>query len=112
MHPEIKISQRKFENLKSYFVRGARERDRQTCMSHHHVELQIVFKDCMKFRKRVTHESREANQAVTEVYTSVGNIIEQALCPKRKDQDYQDYEKGVQRLWSSQLGRKVLAITK
>ena len=24
MHPEIKISQRKFENLKPYFVRGAR----------------------------------------------------------------------------------------
>lgn len=88
MHPEIKISQRKFENLKPYFVRGARERDRQTCMCRQHVELQIVFKDCMKFRKRVIDESREANQAVTEVYTSVGNIIEQTLCPKPEDQDY------------------------
>jgi len=89
MHPEIKISQRKFENLKPYFVKlGARERDTQTCMCCQHVELQIIFKDCMKFRKRVIDESREANQAVTEVYTSVGNIIEQTLCPKPEDQDY------------------------
>ena len=42
----------------------------------------------MKFRKRVIVESREANQAVTEVYTSVGNIIEQTLYPKPEDQDY------------------------
>jgi len=89
MDPEIKISQRKFENLKPYFVKlGARERDTQTCMCCQHVELQIIFKDCMKFRKRVIDESREANQAVTEVYTSVGNIIEQTLCPKPEDQDY------------------------
>jgi len=39
----------------------------------------------MKFRKRVVNESREANQAVTEVYTSAGNIIEQTLRPKPKD---------------------------
>ena len=45
MHPEIKISQRKFENLKPYYVRGARERDRQTCMCRQHVEFQIILKD-------------------------------------------------------------------
>ena len=88
MHPEIKISQRNFENLKPYFIRGASERDRQTCMCLQHVALEIVFKDCMKFRKRVIDEIREANQAVTEVYTLVGNIIEQTLCPKPEDQDY------------------------
>ena len=42
----------------------------------------------MKFGKRVIDESREANQAITEVYTSVGNIIVKTLCPKPKDQDY------------------------
>lgn len=88
MHPEIKISQRKFENLKPYFVRVAWKQDRQTCMCHQHIVLQIVFKDCMKFRKRFVDESREANQAVTEVYTSVGNIIEKTLCPKPKDHNY------------------------
>ena len=86
MHPEIKISQRKFENLKPYFVRVAWKQDRETCMCHEHIVLQIVFKDCMKFRKRFVDESREANQAVTEMYTSVGNIIEKTLCPKPKDQ--------------------------
>ena len=42
----------------------------------------------MKFRKRVIEESREANQAVTEVYTSVGNNIELTLRPKPENQDY------------------------
>ena len=88
MHLGIKISQRKFENLKPYFVRGARERDRQTCMCRQHVELQIVFKDCMKFRKKVFDASAEENEAVTEVYSSVANIIEQTLCPKVENQNY------------------------
>ena len=58
MHPKIKISQRKFENLKPYFVKGARERDRQTCMCRQHIELQIVFKECMKFRKKSVRSAR------------------------------------------------------
>ena len=63
-----------------------------TYMSHQHVELRLVFKDCMKFRKRVIDESREANQAVTEVYASAGNIIEQTLCLKPEDQDYHKFK--------------------
>ena len=89
MHPDIKISQRKFENLKPFFVKGARERDRQTCMCRQHVELQIVFKDCMKFRKKVINSKEEGtNEAALEVYASVGNIIEQTLCPKPEGQKY------------------------
>ena len=59
MYPEIKISLRKFENLKPYFVKGARERDRQTCMCRQHVELQIVSKDCLKFHKKVLDAREE-----------------------------------------------------
>ena len=87
IHPEIKISQRKFENLKPFFVKGARERDRQTCMCRQHVELQIVFKDCMKFRKRVIDASLEKRDEL-EVYTSVGSAIEQTLCLKPEDEKY------------------------
>lgn len=68
------------------------ERDGQTCMCRQHVGLHTVHKDCMKFRKRVIDESKEANQAVTEVYTSVENIIEQRLCPKPEDQDYHKFK--------------------
>lgn len=39
MHPEIKISQRKFENLMPHFVKGAREWDRQTCICRRHIEI-------------------------------------------------------------------------
>ena len=37
-------------------------------------------------------ESTEANQAVTEVYTSVANIIEQTLCLKPEDQGYHKFK--------------------
>lgn len=88
IHPEIKISQRKFENLKPSFVKGARERDRQICMCRQHAELQIVFKDCMKFRKKVIDASLEETNESAEVYTSVGSAIEQTLCLKPEDKKY------------------------
>ena len=88
MHPEIKISQRKFENLKPFFVKGAKERDRQTCMCRQHVELQIVFKDCMKYRKKVVDAREEEHQADAQVYSSVSDVIEQTLCPKSQDNKY------------------------
>ena len=89
MHPEIKISQRKFENLKPYFVKGARERDRQTCMCRQHVELQIVFKNCMKFGKKVLDAREEgAEEAGVEVYSSVSGMIEQTLCPLQEGQKF------------------------
>lgn len=35
-HPEVVISQCKFEQLKPYFVKGARERDRRSCLCRKH----------------------------------------------------------------------------
>ena len=46
-NPEIKISQRCFEQLKPYFVKPTGERDRLTCMCRQDVELKIVFDACM-----------------------------------------------------------------
>ena len=51
LHPEIKIKQRKFENLKPFYVKQARERDQRSCLCRKHVETRIVFTNCMKFRK-------------------------------------------------------------
>ena len=56
-------------------------------MCRQHVELQIVFKDCMKFRKRVLDASLEKRDEL-EVYTSVGSATEQALCLKPEDHKY------------------------
>ena len=53
LHPDVKIKQRKFESLKPFFIRAAKEKDRRSCLCRKHVEAQIVFKDCMKFRKNI-----------------------------------------------------------
>ena len=39
MHPEVKIQQRKFESLKPFFVKQAKERDRKSCLCRKHVEM-------------------------------------------------------------------------
>ncbi|CAG2219360.1 unnamed protein product [Mytilus edulis] len=52
-YPDIKIKQRKFENLKPYFVRAARQQDRSTCCCRYHIEARSIFKKCMEFRKNV-----------------------------------------------------------
>ena len=77
-HPEVKFKQRKFESLKPFFVKGAKERDRQTCMCPQHVEAQMVFKDCMKVRSQLTE--KEGVQDST-IYSSLAEIISQTLCP-------------------------------
>ena len=51
-HPEVVILQHKFEQLKPYFVKGARERDRQSCLCQKHEEARLVFSECVKFRKK------------------------------------------------------------
>ncbi|CAC5406377.1 unnamed protein product [Mytilus coruscus] len=43
-NPEIKISQRSFENCKPFFVRPIRQKDRQTCCCRYHVEIKSSFK--------------------------------------------------------------------
>lgn len=43
LHPEVKVKQRKFESLKPFFVRQAKERDRRSCLCRKHVETQIAM---------------------------------------------------------------------
>ena len=44
-NPDVKISQRKFESLKPYFVKGAKECDRRSCLCRKHEEARIVFSE-------------------------------------------------------------------
>ena len=77
-YPEVKIKQRKFESLKPFFVRPAREKDRRSCLCRKHVETQIVFKDCMKYRKAVCR--RNGFDAV--VPSTLTEVVNLTLCLK------------------------------
>lgn len=83
-YPEIKIKQRKFESLKPFFVRPAREKDRRSCLCRKHVETQIVFKDCMKFRKAVCR--RNGLDAV--VPSTLTEEVNLTLCLKPEGQSH------------------------
>ena len=50
-YPDIKIGQRTFDKLKPFFVRPASGKDRNTCCCRYHIESNLLFKSCMKFRK-------------------------------------------------------------
>jgi len=60
-HPEVVISQRKFEQLKPYFVKGAREGERRSCLCQKHKEARLVFNECVKFRKNLLKEGAHAD---------------------------------------------------
>ena len=56
-----------------------------------HVSPAYLTSNCLQRLHEVQEESdeiREANQAVTKVYTSNGNIFLQTPCSKLEDQDY------------------------
>ena len=58
------------------------------CMCQQHIELQIVFKDCTKFCKKVLDAREEGTEeAGVEVYSSVSGMIEQTLCPLQEGQN-------------------------
>lgn len=59
LHPQVKVKQWKFESLKPFFVKQAKERDRKSCLRRKHVETQIVFSACVKFRKAAMKNSAE-----------------------------------------------------
>ena len=63
LHSEVKIRQRKFESLKPFFVKQAKERDRRSCLCRKHVEMQIVFKSCTKYRKELVKKSANIDES-------------------------------------------------
>ena len=81
LHPDIKVKQRRFEQLKPFFVTGARERDRQSCLCRKHVECKIVFDSCMKYRKSIQNNEVQAFNFLTEA-------VESTLCEKPEDSSY------------------------
>ncbi|XP_071127393.1 uncharacterized protein [Mytilus edulis] len=80
-YPEIKIGQRAFEKLRPFFVRPASEKDRNTCCCRYHVEANLVFKACMKFRKSCDRET-DSQESDYPVFEKMSDLIHITLCPK------------------------------
>ena len=89
MHPEVKIQQRKFESLKPFFVKQAKERDRKSCLRRKHVEMQIVFNACMKFQRGVLNKSGQDDSLLMKYVTEAS---EKTLCPKPDGSTYHSIE--------------------
>lgn len=80
LHPEIKVKQRKFEEMKPYFVKGARERDRQSCLCRKHVECKMLFDSCMKFRK----SPERSNEEQVPNFNFLSEVVDSTLCEKEE----------------------------
>jgi len=89
LNPHINVKQRKFESLKPFFVKQAKERDRKSCLCRKHVEAQIVFKACMKFRTGLANRAASND---TDILRSVTEAAELTLCPKQDDDAYHKIE--------------------
>ena len=84
-NPDVKISQRKFEYLKPFFIRSARERDRRSCLCRKHEEIKMVFSDCMKVRKNIIKTS---NCDAVAVPSSVSDVVKQTMCAKPEGSEF------------------------
>lgn len=82
--PEIKIGQRSFEKLKPYFVRSALPKDRNTCCCRYHVEIQLLFKSCMTFRRK--NQDTEDEELQPTIFSKLSEVVDATLC--EKDGDY------------------------
>lgn len=84
-HPEVVTLQHKFE-LKPYFVKRARERDRRSCLCRKHEEARLVLNECVK------NMLKEAAHADTPpVLSSLTEVVELILCPKPGGSEFHKY---------------------
>ncbi|XP_031553522.1 uncharacterized protein LOC116290592 [Actinia tenebrosa] len=60
-----------------------REKDRRSCLCRKHVETQILFKDCMKYRKSIC-----TNNASAPLHSSLTELVNTTLCKKPEGQIY------------------------
>ena len=79
LHPDVKLKQWKFESLKPFFVKAAKERDRKSCLCRKHVEIKILFGDCMRFRKAVL-KGKDQEEGIP-VPVTLTEAVEMTLCP-------------------------------
>ena len=87
LHTENKIKQRKFESLKPFFIKQAKERDRKSCPCQKHVETKIVFRECMKFRKSTNKVTSSDEQSSIPSLKHLQRPLRCHSAPRKKE-DY------------------------
>ena len=80
-NPNIDIKQRYFETCKPFFVVPARIKDRNSCCCRKHVEIQMVFKRCMEYRRKFNSDN---------VYAHLSDMVDDSMCPLENDEDEHD----------------------
>ena len=80
-YPQIVIKQRAFENCKvlPFFVVPARPQDRNSCCCHQHVEIRMLFRSCMDYRRNIVSNVEERSQQF-KVYDSLNKLVDETLC--------------------------------
>ena len=61
-YPEIVMKQRAFENCKPFFVVPARPQDRNSCCCRQHVEVRMLFRSCMDYRRNIVSNDEERSR--------------------------------------------------
>lgn len=78
--PEVHMGQRAFEKCKPFYVIETRPQDRQSCCCRAHVEIRMLFKACMAFRRNLLKEEDETERY--PVYEHLSDLINETLCNK------------------------------
>ncbi|CAC5406489.1 unnamed protein product [Mytilus coruscus] len=79
-YPDFKISQRLFESYKPFFVMPVKQKHRNTCCCRHHIEVRILFKKCMEFRKNLHGNNLDLTQEKLLVFEHLKDICAHTLC--------------------------------
>ena len=80
-YPAIVIKQTAFENCKvlPFFVVPARPQDRNSCCCRQHVEIRMLFRSCMDYRRNIVSNDEERSQQF-KVYDSLNELVDETLC--------------------------------
>ena len=81
------MGQRTFESCRPFFVVPARPVDRDSCCCEAHIEMRMLFTECMNFRKRVLKE--QPDKAVDHpVYDHLSELVNTTLCKPLDGDEY------------------------
>lgn len=86
-YPEVQMGQRTFESCKPFFVVPARPADRNSCCCRTHVEIRMLFTECMNFRKTVLKQ-KPYNNVDYPVYDHLNDLVNATLCQQLDGETY------------------------
>lgn len=76
--PEVCVGA--FEKCKSFYVIGTRAQDQQLCCCCAHIEIRMLFKACMVFRRNLLKGKDETERY--PVYENLSGVINKTVCNK------------------------------